>query len=180
VKRFRQRLSLIAWYAVYGSAAAGISYVLVIKGSPQLHGLILAAVSVIFVLIETVFWKLSDSASGLFETDVLNTRQTIKLEKVFHAVRSMIRRRFITSVALRALAGICAAVLLKPDVIAAKYFGQLWLIAFFGYFISFLAFPTLVVMVRSFSDANDLKRNLTTKESEKKRSDEFRKSLNAA
>jgi hypothetical protein len=42
-----------------------------------------------------------------------------------------------------------------------------------------LAFPTLIVMVRSFSDASDLKRNLATKESEKKRSDEFQRSLNA-
>src|SRR5947209_6271282 len=114
---------------MYGLVALGISYVFVIKGSPQLHGLILAAISVIFVVVETIFWKLSDSASGLFETDVLNARQMIKLDKVFRAVRRMIRRRFITSVVLRVLAGICAAVLLKPEVIAAKYSGKLWLVA---------------------------------------------------
>ncbi len=178
MKRFHLRL--IARYLIYGLAAAAISYVLVIKGSPQLHGLILAAISVVFVLIETVFWKLSDSASSLFDTDVLNRRQIIKLEKVFRSVRRMVRRRFVASVVLRVLAGICAAVLLKPDVIGTKYSGKLWLVAFCGYFLSLLAFPSLIVMVRSFSDASDVKRHLSTKESDKKRLEEFHKSLNTA
>jgi hypothetical protein len=175
-----KRFSFIAWYAMYAIAAAGISFLLVIKGSPQLHGIILAAVSIIFILIEAVFWRLSESTAGLFETDVLNTRQTTKLEKTFRAVNSMIRRRFEISVVLRLLAAICAGILLKPEVLDSKDSGKLWMIALCGYFVTILAFPTLIVMVRSYSDATEFKRKLAVKESDRKRLDDFHKSLNPA
>jgi hypothetical protein len=162
---------------LFGIASAAIGYVLSLRGSFQLHGIVIGSIALLFGVIETTFWKLAEPPSNFFSADVFDTRQAIQLEKAYRGLRPFLTRRFVISLILKFGALISSAVLLKPEVVAARSTFLLPWIERAGYFCALLALPTLVIMSRAYSQAADFRRRVELTSSTRSRSKKFEERL---
>ena len=139
-------------------------------------GFALQVAGIVFLLVDTMFWKHLDADITLLNTPLLHTREAIELEKVVEKRSAFLRRRWVYSFAgyLLTLAIASAVVWLGLPARQAK-----WIIKVdAGLFLS--TFPALVTFVWARLDVASFRRRLKTIEREQREVKEALQRLDGA
>ena len=151
------------WWVVWGSLSAGLGILAVKVGTADQHALVIAALGVVTLALESFFFKLTDFPKGVFSGSALSPRQAIDLERGYSIQRRHLVRLYGFAFALKCVAGICSAVLLKTVGSTVVHFTVTWPFpgfAIIGYAAVLLSLPALAQMFQAYFEFTDTIRRM--------------------